>query len=239
MIRPEIVPTGSGRLAGERPAEWLLAVGTLALVAFYYFLRADTIGVFSPERGWHAITSSTLPLPTHYLASALVLAVIPVLAAVGITGLRPSQLGLGLGDWRSGLRWVALGLPLAVLAGWIGSGGAEMRAVYPLDPTASAAPGSFVPYALLQLLYYGAWETLFRGVLLFGLRRRMGDLSANLAQTGLSVTAHFGRAMSETLAAFPAGLVFGWVALRTGSIWPIVLVHWVVGISCDWFILRG
>jgi membrane protease YdiL (CAAX protease family) len=222
-----------------RSAEWLLAVGTLSLAAFYYFLRADTVGVFSPERGWSALTPGTLPLPVHYGASALILGAVPVLAAMALTGLRPSRLGLGLGDWRAGLRWLALGIPLAVLAGWIGAGGQSMRAVYPLDPTASASLESFVPYALLQLLYYGAWEVLFRGVLLFGLRGRMGDMAANLSQTGLSVTAHFGRAASETFAAFPAGLVFGWVALRTGSIWPIIITHWVVGISCDWFILRG
>jgi hypothetical protein len=33
-------------------------------------------------------------------------------------------------------------------------------------------------------------------------------------------------------------LAFGWVALRTGSVWPIAITHWLVGVSCDWFILR-
>jgi membrane protease YdiL (CAAX protease family) len=235
MTRHDILPARPK----ARSTEWLLAVGTLSLAAFYYFLRADTVGVYSPERGWTALTPGTLPLPLHYVASALVLGAVPVLAAVALTGLRPSRLGLGLGHWRAGVRWLAVGIPLAVLAGWIGASGQAMRAVYPLDPTASASFETFAPYALLQLLYYGAWEVLFRGVLLFGLRGHMGDVAANLSQTGLSVTAHFGRAASETFAAFPAGLVFGWVALRTGSIWPIIITHWVVGISCDWFILRG
>lgn len=218
--------------------EWLLGAGTLLLLLFHYLLRADTVGVFSPQRGWHPLTLGTLPLPLHYLAAALVLGVLPVAVAIGLTGKSPAGLGLGLGDWRAGLRWLALGIPLAVLAGWVGARAAPMRAVYPLDATVTPDLSTFVPYALLQFLYYGAWEVLFRGVLLFGLADRMGTTSANLAQTGLSVTAHFGRAFSETFSALPAGLLFGLVTLRVRSVWYIAIIHWLVGTSCDWFILQ-
>jgi len=78
---------------------------------------------------------------------------------------------------------------------------------------------------------------LFRGVLLFGLRPRLGAGAANLVQTALSVTAHFGRAVNETFAAAPAGIVFGAIDLNVGSIWYVALLHWLVGVSMDWFIL--
>ena len=39
------------------------------------------------------------------------------------------------------------------------------------------------------------------------------------------------------LAAFPASLLFGWATLRTGSIWCALAVHWVVGVSMDWFLV--
>jgi uncharacterized protein len=220
------------------PAEWLIAVATLSLLVFYYLIRADTVGVFTDDRGWTALTPLTLPLPAHYAASAVVLGVLPVVAAVLLTGARPRDLGLGLGDWRQGLRWLALGVPLAVLGGWIAAAGEPMRAVYPLDPAVTAAAASFIPHALLQLLYYASWEVLFRGVLLFGLAPRIGAGSANIAQTGLSVTAHFGRALGETFAALPGGLVFGWVTLRVRSIWYIAIIHWALGVSLDWFILQ-
>jgi membrane protease YdiL (CAAX protease family) len=109
--------------------------------------------------------------------------------------------------------------------------------VYPLDTTVSQRLESFVPYALLQFLYYGAWETLFRGVLLLGLASRLGSAPANATQTALSVTAHFGRAVGETAAAFGAGLAFGWIALRARSVWYLAVIHWLVGVSQDWFIL--
>lgn len=63
--------------------------------------------------------------------------------------------------------------------------------------------------------------------------------AANAVQTAVSVTAHFGRALNETFAALPAGLVFGWVTGRIGSMWYIAVIHWVVGVSLDWFTLTA
>ncbi len=225
-------------LTRPRPTPaWLIVIAATALLAFYYLTRADAIGVFSPARGWTQLTGRTLSPSWHFVVAALLLGVAPALAARRCTGRPWRELGLGLGRWREGLLWLALGLPLAVLAGWIGASSAAMRAVYPLDPHVTAAAASFLPYTALQFLYFGAWEVLFRGVLLFGLRGTGGDGSANALQTGLSVTAHFGRALDETAAALPAGLIFGWVTLRLRSVWYIALIHWTVGVSQDWFIL--
>lgn len=225
--------------SAARSAEWLPVVATFALVAFYYLMRADAVGVFSPTRGWYALTGRPLSPWLHYVGSGLVLGVVPVLFARRLTGLTLTQLGLGLGRWQLGLRWLAIGVPLAIIAGKIGAAAPAVRAVYPLDPSLVAAPARFIPYALLTFLYFGAWETLFRGVLLFGLRGRMGSNAANAVQTAVSVTAHFGRALNETFAALPAGLVFGWVTGRIGSIWYVAVIHWVVAVSLDWFILAG
>jgi membrane protease YdiL (CAAX protease family) len=40
-------------------------------------------------------------------------------------------------------------------------------------------------------------------------------------------------------AAFPASLIFGWIALRTGSIWYALGIHWAVGVALDWFLLSA
>ncbi len=229
--------TGIPARAAARDPAWLVLLATMALAAFYYVARADTVGVFSPARGWAALTGRPHGSAAHFALSALLLGVLPVLAARRLAGLPLAALGLGRGRSRAGLAWLAVGVPLAVVAGKIAAASPAMRAVYPLDPTVTGAPGSFVPYALLQFLYYGSWEVLFRGVLLFGLARRWGAVPANVVQTALSVTAHFGRPVSETLAAIPAGLVFGFVDLRVGSVWYVALIHWLVGLSLDWFIL--
>jgi membrane protease YdiL (CAAX protease family) len=217
-----------------RGAELMILISVLALMAFYYLTRADTIGVHSPSRGWSPMTAPPLPSALHFVAAALLLGVIPALLARRVTGRSLGELGLGLGRWRQGLALLAVGIPAGILAGKIGAESPAMRAVYPLGPFT----GGFALYGILQLLYFGAWEVLFRGVLLFGLKDRVGDGVANALQTALSVTAHFGRALNETFAAFPAGLVFGWVGLRLRSVWYVAVIHWVVGVSLDWFITR-
>jgi len=228
----------SGRFLRGRP-EPLLLVATIALVVFHYLARADAIGVHRPGGGWTPLTLPPLPPTAHFALSALLLAVLPVLLARALCGIGPRDLGLGLGRVRDGIAWLGVGVPLALVAARVAADSAAVRAVYPLDPGLSGELGAMVPHALRQFLYFGAWEVLFRGVLLFGLRASVGGAAANAIQTALSVVAHFGRPLDETLAAIPAGLVFGWVDLRVGSIWYIAVVHWVVGAGLDWFILGG
>lgn len=218
-------------------SDLLLIVATLALVIFYYLLRADSVGVFNTGRGWAPLTSAPLPPLFHFVASALILAVIPMCLARWLTARTWIELGLGLGRWKEGLIWLAIGIPIAMVAAKVGASSLEMRAVYPLDPTVT--PRTLIPYIGLEFLYYGSWEALFRGVLLFGLKDRVGGAAANVIQTALSVTAHFGRPFSETFAAVPAGLMFGWINLRVNSIWYVAIIHWVVGTAVDVVVVMG
>jgi membrane protease YdiL (CAAX protease family) len=217
-------------------ADLLVLAAAAALLAFYYLARADLIGVSSATRGWAAMTLRAVPGTVHFAAAALLLGILPVAAARVLTGLSLKELGLGLGNVRAGLLLLGAGAPLAILAGAIAAASPAMRAVYPLFP--AAARQGFVTYAVVQFLYFGAWEVLFRGVLLFGLRPKLGDGSANALQTALSVTAHFGRAINETASALMAGPLFGWLDLKLGSIWYVAILHWLVGVSMDWFILH-
>jgi membrane protease YdiL (CAAX protease family) len=221
----------------ERRADGLVALSVLALTAFYYAARVDSLGVFRKGGAWSPVVEMSLDPSAHFVAAFVLLGLLPAVGAVWMLRARLGDLGFGLGDWRRGLAWMAAGLPLAILAGRIASGSPAMRAVYPLDRAVLSDPSRFAPYAALQFLYYGSWEVLFRGVLLFGLRRTMGAGRANLLQTALSVTAHFGRPIDETFAAFPAGLLFGWIDLRVRSIWYVAVIHWLVGVSVDWFLI--
>lgn len=223
----------------DRTPAVLLFTATLVLFAFYYLGRADLVGSNRSGVGWHAVTGPPLAPTLHFVEAALLLGVLPLLAARLGCGLSPGKLGLGPGRWREGLAWLAVGIPMAVLAGYIAAGNPAMRAVYPLDPSVGADPLVFAPHALRNLLYFVGWEILFRGVLLSGLRPQLGDTGANASQTALSVIAHFGRPLTETLAAFPAGLAFGWITLRVDSLWYVAVIHWTVGTSMDWFIVAG
>ncbi len=220
-------------------SEWrspvLILTATVVLIGHYYLGRPDVIGVFSDSRGWSVMTPGALSPFGHFLASFILLAAIPVLVGRWVCGLRLREMGLGLGDWRQGLIWLAVGVPIALFAGWTAGGQPGMRAVYPLDPGIMENQSRFAVYAAAAFLYYGSWEILFRGVLLFGLANRVGAVNANGIQTALSVTAHFGRSIMETVSAVPGGFIFGFVTLRLRSLWYIAIIHWTLGMSTEWF----
>jgi membrane protease YdiL (CAAX protease family) len=226
-------PGSDARTAG------LILVATLALTFFSYWTRADILGVTNSGGDWQAMTGRPLSVLKHNLAGGLILGLVPLVLGRYLCRMRYLEFGLGLGNIRRGLVWLAIGIPVAVLAGKLSSGQIEMRAVYPLDPQLTSSASDFARHAGLQLLYYCGWEVLFRGVLLSGLTRRFGFATANIIQTALSVIAHFGRPFTETAASIPAGLAFGGVARHSGSVWYVIIIHWVVGMALDWFIITG
>lgn len=226
------------RVVAAARAELVVIIATAALGAFYYLTRADGVGAYTAARGWTLLSAPPVPPAAHFVLSALVLGVIPALAGKQLLRMSWRELGLGLGDRRAGLVILAIAVPLALVAGYIGSQAPAMRAVYPLDPSVTGTAADFVPYALTEFLYYGAWEVLFRGVLLFGLARSVGAPMAVTLTMTLSVLAHFGRPMNETFAAIPGGIVFALIALRLKSIWYIAIPHWLMAVSMEWMILQ-
>lgn len=228
--------------AGPRPERGtavLILTVTLILVLFEYLLRTDLLGTFRPGEGWTALSGPARSLLVHEVGALLLLGVAPVLVARFALGRTPASLGLGRGNLTRSLAWLAVGLPTAILLGRSSAGHPDVQAVYPLAAGEWAGREEFLLRVVLQLLYYGSWEVLFRGVLLHGLTPRFGFAGANALQTSLSVLAHLGRPLSETLAALPAGLVLGGVARNSGSIWPVVLIHWTAGMAQDWFLITG
>ena len=173
-----------------------------------------------------------------FLVSFTFLGIATALVAPRLVGRRVTALGLTIGNWKTG-RWLLLaGMPVALLVGFLSADSPALAAEYPLGPVTRAL-GSFLPHALGYLVYYVGFEFFFRGFLLLGLQERLGARRANLLQSLLAVIIHAGKPISEVAGAFPGSLVFGWLTLRTGSIWYSVALHWLVGVSLDWYIIGG
>ncbi|TWT40267.1 ABC transporter permease subunit/CPBP intramembrane protease [Botrimarina hoheduenensis] len=75
-------------------------------------------------------------------------------------------------------------------------------------------------FALLPAL---CEELAFRGVILSGLRKSLGDAGGVLLTAALFGATH--TILQQSLAAAPIGVVLGLVALRTGSLLPCVVFH--------------
>ena len=204
---------------GSVPHRWRWAIAfTPALLAVHWYLHQ-------------------LGAPLAFSTGFTLLGLFPAIAAGFFLGRTPAQLGTGIGNLRAGSVFLLVGIPVAVAAAYAGAASPEIAAAYPLDPDVGRALAAFLPHVLLYGLYYAGFEFFFRGFLLFGLSHRLGPGAANLLQAGLATMVHFGKPDMEMAAAFPASLAFGWVTLRTGSIWYAFAIHWVVGVVVDWLLL--
>ncbi len=166
-----------------------------------------------------------------FLTAFLLLGALPALVLPGF-GERLKDYGVQFGDWKAGLRANLLLFPfIAVALLYPASQTAEMRAFYPFSP-------HLVPVELARgVFFYTAWEFFFRGFMLFGLRKQVGDWLAICVQTIPSCLWHIGAPTGEIIASIPGGILFGLLAIRTRSIvWPWLL-HYLIGVGLDLFIV--
>lgn len=154
-----------------------------------------------------------------------------------------SEMGLGLGKNRR-LGFIICGIatiivPLLALSTLLDAG---MTSTYPLINFATYSQWYYIAgYFLSYFLYYIGWEFLFRSILLFSSESK-GVWVAILITTMVSALVHssiagFGKPLVETLSAIPAGIFFGWLTMKTRSIWYSLYIHGLVGFLTDIFIV--
>ncbi len=144
--------------------------------------------------------------------------------------------GFQLGDWRFGWKAFAVMAPVMVLSTIPSASMPDFMQEYPIYKGAGESGAAFASHAVRYLFFYIGWETLFRGFMQFGLRS-LGDWNAILIQTAISCIAHIGKPSGEIYSSIIGALVWGIVVFRSRSLLYVLLVHWLLGVSLDWFIL--
>jgi len=176
----------------------------------------------------------------YFLAFFLLLLALPCLIIL-LAADRPLETlaacGWTFGRAGLGATLALAGLPLAVLAGFIGSRDPSMRKMYPFAKAACGGPRTFAGYELSYFaFYYLPWESVFRGLLFLPLVPAIGLVPALALQTIISTLLHIGHPDPEVFAAAGAGLVFGLVAYVTGSFFYPLVLHAATGIATDTFL---
>ncbi len=81
-------------------------------------------------------------------------------------------------------------------------------------------------------LQFVGLEFFFRGFLLHGTRRRFGAYAIFVMMVPYCMI-HFGKPAAETLAAIAAGLILGFMSLKTRSVWMGAALHVSVALTMD------
>lgn len=94
----------------------------------------------------------------------------------------------------------------------------------------------WMAYEAIYMLQFFAVEFFFRGFALFRLESRFGYHAITIMVIPYALL-HIHKPFPEALASIVAGLVLGFLALKSRSIWPGVLIHCTVAFCMDWFAL--
>jgi membrane protease YdiL (CAAX protease family) len=81
-------------------------------------------------------------------------------------------------------------------------------------------------------LQFVGLEFFFRGFLLHGIRRQFGAYAIFVMMVPYCMI-HFGKPMPETFAAIAAGIILGFMSLKTRSIWMGAALHVSVALTMD------
>ncbi len=172
-----------------------------------------------------------------FFSSLILLGLFPALMIKFVFHEPLSLYGVRLGDWQLGLKAFLLLAPVMVALTFPCSRMRSFTAQYPLYQGVGASLSNFVFYSFLYVAYYLGWEFFFRGYMQFGLGKRLGDWNAILVQTLASCLVHIGKPDTEIFSSILGGIVWGMVTFRTQSLLPALLLHWLLGICLDAFII--
>ncbi len=144
---------------------------------------------------------------------------------------KPSEFGLQ-GQPVVALRYASIILLFGAPFMLYGATLEEFRNYYPIwRPAEESFRNLLLLWAWLLVTMF-ATEFFFRGFLLFDLERHVGWAAVPLHAIPYALV-HLGKPWLEVPYAFIAGVVFGYVALRTRSIFPSYIAHWSGAVIFD------
>lgn len=200
----------------------------------YFFLPWRTL----TAARWHELIppGSARELQFHVwwvLGALLTGVVVPALGLWWVARIPPAQFGVNrrgdASDRRTYLLLYLLLLPVI----WVASQRTDFHTAYPLF---RAAGGPYSREALIfeafYCLQFFAVEFFFRGVLVLGLKPKVGPYAILIALTPYCLL-HFHKPFPEAIGALVAGTVLGVLAYRSETILYGWALHYAVALTMD------
>jgi membrane protease YdiL (CAAX protease family) len=163
------------------------------------------------------------PIGPPWISSLLYFAILPVLTIL-LLRKNPLHFGLRPGNVRVWSFYVVVTFIIAMPVLYLASRSGGLSHYY-TEPNFN-----IIEYSAQTVVYLFAWEFIFRGFLLFGLKDKLKELSI-LVQMVPFVLLHIDKPEIETISTLLTGLYFGYVAYRGNSFWPAFIIHLFINIS--------
>lgn len=109
---------------------------------------------------------------------------------------------------------------------------------YPEVQLARVSKGHFLFSIVTYVFYFFGYESLYRGLLLFGLRRYTGDWVAIVVSMVFTAFTHVRAPRYLLLGSVATGFIFPYICLVTGTIRIALTIHCLIGIGMDVLCIR-
>ncbi len=142
--------------------------------------------------------------------------------------------GIDRGNSKLGFNYTAVSLIVMIVVLWFISAQPSFTLFYPHYSGAKYSWTLFFIYETGMLFYLFAWEFIWRGYMLFGLKEKFGVYSIFIQMIPF-VILHNGKPFVETLGAIGGGIFLGFLAFRTGSMLYCFFIHAGIMFVLDFF----
>lgn len=160
----------------------------------------------------------------RWFSSLLFYAVLPIIIITVLLRRNPLDFGLRLGKPKLWVIHVILTCLISIPVLYFSSLNASLQNYYTID--------NFNPfiYFLETSAYLFAWEFIFRGFLLFGLKDKFREVSILLQMVPFALL-HVGKPEIETLSTIVTGIYLGYVVYRGNCYWPAFIIHLFINLT--------
>lgn len=214
----------------------LVITAAISLIAIQYYVRgggfADHLSGIMATTGW---TGQLQRLVCWAMGSVFFYLCLPmiVLCCCGRSISKCGWTIQGLSShWKT---YLALFIPVSIAVILVSSR-ADFQANYPFLSTPANWPELLI-WEICYITQFIALEFFFRGFMVLGLRKHVGNTAAVLIMLLPYVMIHFGKPLLETCGALIAGAVLGLLSLRNGSMAGGACLHVMVAVQMDLFAL--
>jgi len=230
---------GVGKLEW-RDAVTFIAIAVL-LTVFYYYCRpgyfrfglhqkvADIIGL-SRKHEYYGL----LPYAYWAVMSVLMRMLVPCLLIWFVFRERARDYGYRLVGVTNHAFAYLLMFTVMIPIVYLVSLSSSFQSKYPFYDNAILGWDHFVLYQLCYGIQFVALESFFRGFIIFALFKRFGYYALFIMAVPYCMI-HFGKPVAETFGAIIAGLLLGYLALKSRSWFYGAMLHWSIGITMDLF----
>jgi membrane protease YdiL (CAAX protease family) len=209
-----------------------LSVAVLQTISWYYASRS-----FFRRNFYYTIFEGDHLVGLYeylywFLSEAVPFLLLPILIIKFVFKDKISDYGLTPGDFKVGMKITAIFFMVMLPIVWVISTQDQFSMKYPHLTAAKSSWYIFLIYECGMLIYMFAWEFIWRGFMMFGLKEKFGYYAV-LIQMIPFLILHNGKPELETFGAILGGIALGILAYRTRSVLYCVLLHFGVMFSID------